>query len=76
MSKNICKKHHQEFAEIVECNDCNMLEGYMLKSTQGAIFQMPNKPNIWSTKEDANEFAHLYGLGKSWKPIYVYIHFD
>lgn len=74
--KNICKQHQNDFSDIVACNDCNMISGYMLKNTQGAIFQMEEKPNLWDNKKSALLFAKKYAISKSWKPIEVYIHFN
>jgi hypothetical protein len=72
----ICEKHSEAFAEVVECNDCDMLTGYVLVSTEGAVFLMNEKPNLWSTEQGASDFAKKYAISKEWKPRKVFIHFD
>ncbi len=76
MSNNICKEHEADFSDIVSCNNCNMISGFMLKSKDGAIFQLNDRPNLWPTEKLAHSFAKKYSIAKSWKPIRVYIHFE
>lgn len=78
---NICKKHFDsgssmELNVLVECNDCNNLSGYVLVSTNGAVFLAGELPNFFGREEDAKTFAKKYGIAKSWKPkaCTVFIH--
>lgn len=75
--KNICNVHESDFSDIVACNDCNMLSGFMLKHTRlGAIYLNSSSNTLWPTKEEAVKFAKKYAIYKEWKPIQVYVHFD
>lgn len=51
------------------------LKGFMIVSTEGAVFQMPDMPNVWPSKATAMEFIKKYSLGRSYKPYEVSIRF-
>ena len=71
----ICKNHVDDFSDIVACNSCDCLGGYVLRDTKGGIFLAQELPNLWITAKDAKAFAKKYAMAKSWKPKRVYIHF-
>lgn len=74
--KSICGNHEKEVFDIVACNDCNTLHGYVAVSPTLGVFYMENKPNIWPDEKSAFDFLKKNSLMKLYKPIGVVLIFE